>query len=113
MQKYVKKIQSIFNRCIIFNTCQGSFHGHPQPLKSPKEIKRKSLVLYYFGDEGSRVVLSPTNYRSRPDEKIITKILISMIEIFLGLKDKFIQKILKKYFKIDFFYFIFFVISSK
>lgn len=82
IQKCVKKIQPVFNRCVIFNTCEGFFHGHPEPLKSTEEIKRRSLALYYFRDEGSRVVLSPTNYRSRPDEKIITKILISMIEFF-------------------------------
>ena len=108
MQKCVKKIQPIFNRCVIFNTCEGSFHGHPEPLKSPEEIKRRSLALYYFRDEGSRVALSPTNYRSRPNEKIITKILISIDRKFLwlyafskrylGLKDNFIQKILKKIF---------------
>ena len=108
MQECVKKIQPVFNRCVIFNTCEGSYHGHPEPLKTPPEIKRRSLALYYFRDEGKPVPLKPTNYRSRPNETIINKTLISLdrkllwiyafSKRYLGLKDNIIQKILKKIF---------------
>lgn len=37
-----------FNRCVIFTTSDHSFHGHPQPLRSPPGVTRKSLALYYY-----------------------------------------------------------------
>ena len=37
-----------FNRCVIFETNEISFHGHPKPLKTPKEINRKSIATYYY-----------------------------------------------------------------
>ena len=37
-----------FNRCIIFETNEISFHGHPKPLNTPKGLTRKSLATYYY-----------------------------------------------------------------
>lgn len=37
-----------FNRCVIFETNEISFHGHPKPLKTPEGVNRKSLALYYY-----------------------------------------------------------------
>lgn len=45
-----------FNRCVIFETNEISFHGHPDPLKSPKGINRKSLATYYYTENRSDVV---------------------------------------------------------
>ena len=45
----VKRIQPIFNRCLIFNTTNKSIHGHPEPLSVDKEdIYRKSIAVYYY-----------------------------------------------------------------
>tara|TARA_B100001769_G_scaffold272538_1_gene267161 strand:+ start:740 stop:1456 length:717 start_codon:yes stop_codon:yes gene_type:complete len=44
----VKRIQPIFNRCIIFNTTNKSVHGHPEPLCVPKDLYRKSIAVYYY-----------------------------------------------------------------
>ena len=44
----VKSIEPIFNRAVIFDTGDNSFHGHPEPLNCPEEISRKSLALYYL-----------------------------------------------------------------
>ena len=43
-----KKILPILNRCIIFNTCNKSLHGHPERLKIPDNISRQSFALYYY-----------------------------------------------------------------
>lgn len=43
-----KKIQPTFNKMVIFSTNDFSNHGHPEPIKCPKEISRKSIALYYF-----------------------------------------------------------------
>jgi Rps23 Pro-64 3,4-dihydroxylase Tpa1-like proline 4-hydroxylase len=37
-----------FNRCVIFETNEISFHGHPKPLKTPKDVNRKSIATYYY-----------------------------------------------------------------
>ena len=46
--KLVKKIDPIFNRLVIFDTHDTSFHGIPFPLNFPKGESRKSIILYYY-----------------------------------------------------------------
>jgi len=48
MNKKIKSIEPIFNRCVIFNTDSHSYHGHPDPLNTPENVTRKSLALYYY-----------------------------------------------------------------
>ena len=45
-----KKISPIINRTVIFSTTDHSFHGHPSPLKTPHDVFRKSIALYYYTD---------------------------------------------------------------
>ena len=47
-EKLIKKIPPLFNRLIIFDTHDKSFHGVPTKLNFPNEIFRKSLILYYY-----------------------------------------------------------------
>jgi Rps23 Pro-64 3,4-dihydroxylase Tpa1-like proline 4-hydroxylase len=49
--KTVKRVEPIFNRCVIFNTTSTSFHGHPEPLNCPEDSARKSIALYYYKKE--------------------------------------------------------------
>lgn len=44
------RIAPTFNRTVIFNTSDISFHGHPEPLRCPPGESRKSLALYYFSN---------------------------------------------------------------
>jgi len=48
MSNAVNKILPILNRMVIFSTTDYSNHGHPEPLKCPDNISRKSLALYYY-----------------------------------------------------------------
>ncbi|MGL6343139.1 MAG: 2OG-Fe(II) oxygenase [Waterburya sp.] len=50
MTQCEEKILPIFNRCVIFNTTDFSYHGHPHPLNCPEERTRKSLALYYYSN---------------------------------------------------------------
>ncbi len=43
-----KKIAPIFNRCVIFNTTDFSYHGHPEPLTCPEDRRRRSIAMYYY-----------------------------------------------------------------
>ncbi|MBJ6119996.1 2OG-Fe(II) oxygenase [Pontibacter sp. BT310] len=41
-------IAPAFNRCVIFETNEVSYHGHPKKLNVPDGITRKSLATYYY-----------------------------------------------------------------
>jgi hypothetical protein len=45
-----KRILPVMNRVAIFSTTDFSFHGHPDPLKCPENMSRKSLALYYYSN---------------------------------------------------------------
>lgn len=47
-KRCVQRIAPIFNRAVIFDTSNRSYHGHPRPLECPEERSRKSLALYYY-----------------------------------------------------------------
>lgn len=44
----VTRIAPSFNRAVIFDTSNFSYHGHPHPLNCPEGQSRKSLALYYY-----------------------------------------------------------------
>jgi len=50
-QRCVRAIQPVFNRAVLFDTSNFSYHGHPHPLACPPERSRKSVALYYYALE--------------------------------------------------------------
>lgn len=62
----VKTVECKFNRAIIFNTTQHSWHGFPQPISCPPGAFRKSIASYYLSDPDDtadprqRVLYAPT-----------------------------------------------------
>jgi Rps23 Pro-64 3,4-dihydroxylase Tpa1-like proline 4-hydroxylase len=46
----IKVVQPKFNRAVIFDTTQNSWHGMCRPLTQPDGIYRKSLAVYYLTD---------------------------------------------------------------
>ena len=79
-------ILPVFNRCVIFNTTDFSFHGHPNPLTCPPGWTRKSIAIYYYSNGRSIEEVNTevsnlphtTLFRDRPNEKqtLLPKILI-------------------------------------
>jgi glycosyltransferase involved in cell wall biosynthesis len=51
MSQMVREIEPIFNRAVIFNTGEKTYHGHPHPLNTPEGISRYSIALYYYTEE--------------------------------------------------------------
>lgn len=43
-----REIEPLFNRAVIFDTTQNSWHGMSRPLIQPPGIYRKSLAIYYL-----------------------------------------------------------------
>lgn len=104
MSKCTVKIAPIFNRVVIFNTDDDSYHGFPDPIQCPENVTRKSIALYYFTEEETgSFKRKSTNYKARPedgfkaifiwlDKKMIA--IYTKIKGVLGINDDFISKIL-------------------
>lgn len=54
MTRCERSILPVFNRCVIFETTDFSFHGHPEPLTCPPGVARRSIALYYYTREQVR-----------------------------------------------------------
>jgi hypothetical protein len=48
-----------FNRAVLFETTEHSFHGHPRPLATPSNVTRKSLAVYYYTKEREQAAVAP------------------------------------------------------
>lgn len=103
MKECVEKISPVFNRCVIFNTDEDSFHGLPDPINCPEDMTRKSIALYYFTEEENIPKKRATNYRARPgdgaksiliylDKQAVN--IYSGIKSTLGINDDFVSKVL-------------------
>lgn len=58
-----KKIAPIGGRCVIFETNDQSWHGHPQPLACPAHVQRRSLALYFYTKQPPEGEAHTTIYR--------------------------------------------------
>ena len=69
-KELVKTIEPKFNRAILFDTTQNSWHGLPQPLMCPSDRYRKSIAVYYLTnvddntEERYRALFVPTKNQS-------------------------------------------------
>jgi Rps23 Pro-64 3,4-dihydroxylase Tpa1-like proline 4-hydroxylase len=97
-----KKIFPIFNRMVVFNTTDFSFHGHPEPLNCPADRSRKSIALYYYTQTRPAHEISAahsTLYRARPSDSQELKEIAKKAQKPPSLKSKiksFIKKIVLK-----------------
>ncbi len=46
----VERIDPILGRMVVFSTLADSFHGHPEPLRTPAGVTRRSVALYYYSN---------------------------------------------------------------
>jgi Rps23 Pro-64 3,4-dihydroxylase Tpa1-like proline 4-hydroxylase len=58
--KCMKRIDCLFNRAVIFDTTQNSWHGFPERIRCPDGKYRRSIAMYY---------LVPPQESARPDRK--------------------------------------------
>lgn len=50
---------------VIFSTNDFSNHGHPEPIKCPDDISRKSIALYYFSEGRPASELDSKNIKNK------------------------------------------------
>ena len=68
-----------FNRVVIFTTTSASFHGHPEPLRCPEHMNRKSMALYYYTNGRPEEEIEESHstvFKLRPDEKAEGKLIL-------------------------------------
>jgi hypothetical protein len=53
--RQLEDVEPIFNRAVMFETNEISYHGHPRPLATPPEVTRRSLALYYYTAERAEI----------------------------------------------------------
>lgn len=67
-----KKIAPVFNRLVVFETTDFSYHGHPEPLRCPPSVTRKSMAWYYYTNgrpESEKSAAHAAMFKKRPDEE--------------------------------------------
>ncbi|MDP3372197.1 MAG: 2OG-Fe(II) oxygenase [Candidatus Paracaedibacteraceae bacterium] len=75
----VKEVEPIFNRAVIFDTTQNSWHGMSRKLSVPEDVFRKSLAVYYLcdpaqdADQRGRALFAPRE-EQKNDSKILNLI---------------------------------------
>jgi hypothetical protein len=73
MSERVQSISPIYNRCVVFNTEADAYHGHPDPLRSPDGVTRRSIALYYYTASKSIYAEAEnltTKFMARPGDAI-------------------------------------------
>jgi hypothetical protein len=75
MTRCVERIAPSFNRTVVFDGV-GTHHGHPDPLRTPIDVPRRSIAAYYYvsGREQPDLPLSAAPravFRPRPSEVIV------------------------------------------
>ncbi len=58
----VKILPPIAGRCVIFDTNDGSWHGHPFKLECPKTRQRRSLAMYFYTEGKPNGPIKSTTY---------------------------------------------------
>jgi hypothetical protein len=107
MAHCVHSVAPAFNRCVLFHTVPGSYHGHPRKLACPPGESRKHILLYYYRDEGHPLALASTDYRPRPTDSRFKKAMVAADAAALrlytavkgrtGLSDRIMDRILRHF----------------
>lgn len=70
LTKKMASVAPLFNRFVLFNTSERSYHGFPDPIQCPESMTRKSIAVYYYTALESSVTLPAhsTTFIGRPDD---------------------------------------------
>lgn len=85
MSRCVKRVAPLFNRCVIFTLGDHTYHGHPDPLRVPPGVSRKSLALYYYTSDRPAEARRPghsTIWGARPGASDRLKVVRDVLRLF-------------------------------
>jgi Rps23 Pro-64 3,4-dihydroxylase Tpa1-like proline 4-hydroxylase len=67
---HAKTVDLKFNRAVLFDTTQNSWHGLPYPLECPADKPRQSMAAYYLGNAPAEAIDRPrARFAPREDQK--------------------------------------------
>ena len=79
VENCIQSIDPIFNRCVIFECSEVSYHGY-NLMKVPENTTRKSYYQYFFIPTERGLVYHDTIFKSRPNDGTSKRLLTSMKE---------------------------------
>ena len=92
-----QSITPVFNRCVIFNTSEFSYHGNPNPVNHPEGITRKSIALYYYTSTWSDAKREhTTQFRVRPGSEDRVDLAVKAKELVLDLTPPLLRRGLRR-----------------
>lgn len=71
MRSCQKKVAPVLNRLVVFETTDTSLHGHPDPLRCPVGVTRKSMAWYFYTNgrpENEKTNPHSTLFKKRPQD---------------------------------------------
>jgi len=72
--RLVRSVDPAFNRAVLFDTTQNSWHGLPEPLRCPQGEARQSIAIYYLvpaeadDDPRGKALFAPTTEQENDPE---------------------------------------------
>jgi hypothetical protein len=88
----VHSFQPLFNRMVLFETSQISYHG-VTPIKCPPDVVRRSFALYYYSEGVPAGVHADhthsTVFKARPDEFLRGRVLVPLLTAGQMVKNKY------------------------
>lgn len=94
MQRRVRiaNIAPLFNRLVIFETNEISYHGHPVPLNISYRMSRKSLAVYYYTVDRPAGQIAPEHNTVYIQTTSITGYIKTAVSSFVATKERIAQK---------------------
>lgn len=81
MKSLDKEVMCQFNRMVMFETSEISYHGYSKKLICPDEVSRRSFYAYFYTNEREgAAAYHDTVFRARPDDKATKKVVTSIKE---------------------------------
>jgi len=105
MSRCVERVPPTFNRLLIFNSTETSYHGFPARLTCDEGVTRKTLALYYYSvEQQTNNECAFAHFQPLPDESKLGRVLIqldtmavhaySRVKRAFGVNDDLISKVL-------------------
>ena len=76
VSKCMQSIPPLFNRCVIFECNEISYHGYSR-INCPEAESRKSFYHYYFSEPSKKLIFHDTIFKNKPEENIGKKIVVT------------------------------------
>ena len=79
--KLKKEIFPKFNRAVIFDTSQNSWHGLSRPISLPQKVYRKSIAIYYLCKPQNKHLKNKRALFAPRDDQKKSKSLLKLIKM--------------------------------